>query len=247
MKSVIPTAFRIRKSLLIAAAIPGVLAAVSSINESGPSILPGATAVYAQSGATVSGIVTVSIGGQAYGPIADATISLYSTDRILQTKSDQQGHFGLANVPPGTYILEATSPVFKTTNMGTIQVNNKSVGPFSIAMSIANPGCSDLYSISYAAGVAGRTLRGLLRDTEQPLADAEVSLANAVGTRVVASQRSTGKGEFEFGNVEPGRYVLRVSRPGYHDQLTEPFWIVRESGTEIGIRLIKLGQIIVCE
>jgi hypothetical protein len=235
------------KSSLIAGAVLGVLAVVSGITDSG---LWSATAVLAQSGASLSGVIVITerMGLPPNMAIADATVSLYSTDRILQTKSNHKGQFGFANVPSGTYILEATHPGFKTKNLGTIQVNNKSVGPFSITMSIANPGCGHLYSISYAAGVAGRTLRGLLRDTEQPLADAEVSLANAVGTRVVVtSQRSTGKGEFEFANVEPGQYILRVSHPGYHDELTEPFWIVRESGTEIGIQVIKLGQMIVCQ
>lgn len=240
-------AFRMRKSLLIAAAILGVLAVVSGINESGSSILPGATAVYAQSGATVSGIITVMIGGQPYGPIADATVSLYSPERILQTKSDRKGQFAFANVPPGTYLLEATHPGFKTRNLGAIQVSAKSAGPFSITMNIANPGCGSWNSISYAGGVAGRTLRGAVLEERQPLADAEVSLANVVGARVVASRRSAGNGEFEFANVEPGQYVLRVTHPGYHDELTEPFWIVRESGTEVAIQVLKLGLMRVCE
>jgi Carboxypeptidase regulatory-like domain len=237
---------RIRRSPLFAAAVFGVLAALSGISESGPW---SPTAVFAQSGASVNGVILITdrSGIPPNSPIPDTTVSLYSMDRILQTKSDQKGLFAFANVPSGTYILEATRPGFTTKNLGTIQVNKRSVGPFSITMSIANPGCGNAYSVSYAAGIAGRTLRGLLRDTERPLADADVSLATAVGTRLVASQRSTGKGEFEFADVEPGQYVLRVSHSRYHDQLTEPFWIVRESGTEIGIRVIKLGQMIVCQ
>lgn len=241
--------FRRRKSPLIAGVIFGVMAAVSSVNETGPwaNDLPGATAALAQSAAHLSGVITDMTGGEPRGAIAEATVRLYSTDRILQTRSDQQGKFAFARVPPGTYILEATRQGFQPKNLGTIQIADKSAGPFSIGMRIANPGCDSPDSISYAEGVAGRTLRGVVLDSKQTVTDAEVSLASAVGTRVVTSQRSSGKGEFEFGNVEPGRYVLRVSHPGYHDELTEPFWIVRESGTEAVLQVIKLGQMRVCQ
>jgi len=241
--------FRMRKSLLIAGAVLGVVVAITSVYQSSPwtKDLPGATAAFAQSAGNLSGVITDMTGGEPRGAIADATISLYSTDRILQTKSDQKGQFAFASVPPGTYILEATRQGFQTKNLGTIQIADKSAGPFSIAMRIANPGCDSPDSISYAGGVAGRTLKGAVLDAKQPLADAEVSLATAVGTRVVASQRSAGKGEFEFANIEPGRYVMRVSHPEYHDGLTEPFWIVRESGTEVELQVLKLGLIRVCQ
>lgn len=237
---------RMRKSPLIAAAVLVVMAVVSGITESG---LWSATAVLAQPGASLSGVIVITerMGLPPNSAIADATVSLYSTDRILQTKSNQQGQFGFANVPSGTYILEATHPGFKTKNLGSIQVSDKSAGPFSITMDIANPGCGSPNSISYAGGVAGRTLKGAVLDEKQPLADAEVSLASAVGTRVVASQRSAAKGEFEFANVEPGQYVLRVSRSGYRDELTEPFWIVRESGTRAEVQMLEQGLIRVCE
>ena len=241
--------FRMRKSPLIAGAILGVLTVVSGISEFGPSILPGATAVFAQSEASVSGVIVITdrIGLPPNSAIPDATVSLYSTDRILHTKTDQKGQFGFASVPPGTYILEATHPGFKTKNLGTIQVAEKSAGRYSITMDIANPGCISPDSISYAGGVAGRTLKGAVLDSKQPLTDAEVSLASAVGSRVVASQRSCGKGEFEFANLEPGQYVLRVSHPEYHDELTEPFWIVRESGTTAEVQMLKQGLIRICQ
>jgi hypothetical protein len=241
--------FRMRKSSWIAAAILGVLAIVSGLNESGPwaKNLRGSTAAFAQSVANLSGVITDMTGGEPRGGIGDATVSLYSTDRILQTKSDQKGQFEFADVPQGTYILEATRQGFQTTNLGTVQIAGKSTGPFSIAMRIANPGCESLYSISYAGSVAGRTLKGVVLDSQQRVVDAEVSLANVVGARVVASQRSSAKGDFEFANVEPGRYVLRVSHPGYHDGLTEPFWIVRESGTAVVVQVVKLGQMRVCQ
>jgi hypothetical protein len=63
----------------------------------------------------------------------------------------------------------------------------------------------------------------------------------------VAPQRSAAKGEFEFANVEPGQYILRVSHPGYHDQLTQTFWVVRESGTMAEVQMLKQGLIRVCE
>jgi len=219
-----------------------LLSAIASL-----SLLAGGAAVQAQSRVTLTGVITDTIGGQRTGAISDATVSLYSMDRILQTKSDQTGQFRFANVPPGTYILEAAHQGFKTKKLETIQVTARSAVPIAITLEIASNDCGSPDSISYAGGVAGRTLTGVVLDSKQPLAEAEVSLASAVGTRVVASQRSGRKGEFEFTNLEPGQYVLRVSHPGYQDELTERFWIARASGTRIETTILKQGLIRVCQ
>lgn len=242
------TSFR-KPELLLSAVVAGsLLAAFSDLNESCPwtkGLLD--TTVRAQSETTLSGVITYTYGDQQTGPIPDATVRLYSADRVLQTKTDKHGQFGFANVAPATYQLEAAHPGFKTRKLEAIQVTNQNAKPLSITLAVANMDCVGETSIFYADGVAGKTLIGVALDSKQPLADVQVDLVSAFGTHELASRRSNSKGEFEFANLEPGQYLLRVSHPGYHDELTESFWIVRESGTRVVIGMLKQGMIRVCQ
>ena len=57
--------------------------------------------------------VTGSVSDQLSAPIAGAHISLYSLDRILQTKSDSSGRFKFDAVPTGKYEFEVLAQGFK--------------------------------------------------------------------------------------------------------------------------------------
>jgi hypothetical protein len=202
-----------------------------------------ATADQAQSVATLSGVVTDTFGARLSG----ATISLYSADRVLQTKSDVKGQFRFPHVPPGTYQLEATRRGFKTKKTAAIRVLDSNE-PLAISLDVAAAGyCAGEDSVAYADTTAGRELTGVVLDSKQPVAGAEVDLVSASGTRVLATKRSNGKGEFLFANLEPGLYSLRVSHPGYRDGRTEEFWIAREDTTRVEIEITKDGLLRVCQ
>ncbi len=232
------------KSLSSAVLICSFLAAIL-LNASSPLTkgLAGATATQAQSIATLSGVITDAFDAQ----LTDATISLYSVDRVLQTKSDVKGQFRFAQVPPGTYHLEAERQGFKTKRIAAIQAIDKNES-LSISLDVASTGnCTREDSISYADAVAGRKLMGIVLDAKQPVADAKVDLVSASGTRVLSSGRSNGKGEFLFADVDPGQYSLRVSHSRYQNERTERFWIARENTTKVEIEIIKEGLLRVCE
>lgn len=202
--------------------------------------LIGTAATQAQPEATLNGLITDPFGGQ----FPDATIRLYSVDRVLQVKSDEKGRFRFAGVPPGTYQLEATRPGFKTKKIAAISVTNKNA-PLSIILDVAaTDGCVWEDSISYVEAVDGRTLTGIVLN-ELPVAGARIDLASASGTWV-ASGQSNFRGGFRFANAKPGQYVLRVSHPGYQDETTESFWIARETTTKVVTRIIKRGLIRLC-
>jgi hypothetical protein len=242
------TKLRKRKLLFSAVVACSLLAAVFDLDESCPwtkGVL--GTTARAQSEATLSGVITYTFGEQQTGPIPDATLRLYSADRVLETKTDKHGHFGFANVAPATYQLEAAHPGFKTRKVEAIQVTNQNAKPLSITLAVANMDCIDETSISYADRVAGKGLIGVALDSKQPLADVQVDLVSVSGPGVLASRWSNSKGEFQFANLEPGQYLLRVSHPGYHNELTESFWIVRESGTRVVIGMLRHGLIRVCQ
>lgn len=240
------------KSLLNAVLICSFLAfaLMSEVLPSTKAIV-GVDATQAQSKATLSGVITDAIGTQ----IPDATISLYSADRVMRAKSDMKGKFQFSDVPSGAYQLETTRPGFKTMKIAAIQVTGKNE-PLSIRLDVAAAGpCANMNSVSYVGmagrklyvGMAGRKLIGIVLASKQPVADAEVDLVSAFGTGVLATQRSNSKGEFIFNNLTPGQYLLMVSHSGYRDERTENFWIARENITKVEVDIIKNGLIRACQ
>lgn len=201
-----------------------------------------AAATRAQPKASVSGVITDAFGA----PLADAIVSLYSLDRVLQTKSDGKGQFLFAHVPPCTYQMKTVHQGFKTKRVSGVQVADKNE-PLTVSLAVADSGdCSSFNSVSYNE-TAGRTLFGTVLDSRHPVVGAEVELIGAFNNRVLAAIRSNEKGEFRFTDLEPGQYHLRVSHAGYQVERTEEIWIARENGTEIEVEIIKQGLIRVCQ
>jgi len=74
-----------------------------------------------------------------------------------------------------------------------------------------------LTGLSFAQSSTG-SITGLVRDTTgEPLPGAHVSLLSGERT-AVAGARSDVDGRFLLGKVQPGRYVLAVSLPGFQDR-----------------------------
>jgi hypothetical protein len=204
-----------------------------------------ATYLSAQAKAEVTGVVTdlLSVG------ISDATISFYSTARVLQTKSDRHGEFRLTQVPIGRYEVEASHKGFKTKKFGIVEIAGLEMKSLAISLDVANPGCIEDYSISYDHSVEtdGGTLEGRVASDRQELNDVQVELVNASEGRVVAARKSDEKGDFRFKDLVAGQYVLRVSKAGYHDEAIRSFWVTRENRTRVSVDMLKEGKMQVCQ
>src|SRR4030095_14150199 len=195
-----------------------------------------------QSRAILDGVVKDVFGVQ----IRNATISLYSLDRVVRTRSNEKGYFQFAKVPPGIYQVEVVREGFKTRKMATLQVTDRNE-PLSISLDVASTGsCSAEESISYE-DQNGNKLSVSVFDSRERVPNAEVQLVNAAGTEVQIAKRSNGKGEIFFDDLEPGQYWLRVSHSGYQAERTESFWITRENTTKVDIRMIRVGLLRVCQ
>jgi Carboxypeptidase regulatory-like domain len=70
---------------------------------------------------------------------------------------------------------------------------------------------------------------GLVLDPDQPAPGANVNLISPATKEVIGSSRANDKGEFTFAKVDPEKYPLLVSRAGHQDELTENFWVARET------------------
>jgi Carboxypeptidase regulatory-like domain len=195
---------------------------------------------------TLKGIVT----DQFDEGLSDALVSLYSPDRVLHVTSDKIGRFDFTNVPSGTYELVVSREGFQARTFDRIRIPEMDTEAMSISLPIANPGsdCGRAPAPTYGKLAAHQpVLLGVLRDYARgPVAGFKVRLLKADSTQIVASQRSNEKGEFQFRDVQPGRYLVRASRKSWTAQ-SQIFWITRENITRIILDPLKRGSIILCQ
>jgi len=204
-----------------------------------------ATYLSAQARAEVTGVVTDSL---SVG-LSDATISFYSTARVLQTRSDRHGEFRLSGAPFGRYEVEASRKGFKTKKLGIVEIAGLEMKSLAICLDVAIPGCIEDYSISYDRGgeTDGGTLEGRVASDRQQLNDVQIELVNASEGRVVAARTSDERGDFRFKGLAAGQYALRVSKAGYHDEAIRRFWVTRENRTRVSVDMLQEGKMRVCQ
>jgi hypothetical protein len=202
--------------------------------------------VRSQNSATLRGLVT----DQFNVPVKNALVSLYSLDRVLQVRSDESGRFEFANAPSGTYDLEGSLSGFQTRVIAGIRIPEKGVQVLSITLLIANQpsDCGRGPQPAYEKLAFGPpALIGVVRRYDgNPLGGFKILLLKTGATRVLASQHSNDKGEFQFRDVEPGQYLVRASHKNWGAQ-SEIFWITRENITRIVLDPSKRGSVIICQ
>ena len=220
-------------------------------------ILFGANAISirGQTPIKINGSVTSDLSN----PIQEARLSLYSLDRVLQTRSDAWGHFQFDNVPPGIYQLEVTANGYKTFTRSDLNVadlersasGNKSSG-LNVMMRIAptDIDCGLFDTVVYDGGRGNQSaaLNGVVvpydPGSKQPFANVDVFLLRM--DLVMGEQRTNDRGEFHFHSIVPGRYTIVIRHPGYWELRTKTFWVARENATHITLRLLPLNQMVAC-
>jgi len=200
-----------------------------------------------QSFGTLRGVTT----DQFNAVISDTLVGLYSTDRVLQTKTDKNGRFEFTNEPSGTYELNAFQPGFQTRKIDSVQIPENDATEISIRLLIASQpsDCGRGSAPTYDKMAVGQpALIGVVRNNAGgPLAAFKIRLLKTGSIRVVASRPSNEKGEFQFRDVEPGQYFVRASHKGKWQAQSETFWITRENITRIVLDPVKRGTIILCQ
>lgn len=239
------TSSRLRlKSLLpfLFAIAPGAILAFIYANETAQ-VTNALTAVRSmQSLATLNGVVTDKSGAK----IDDVVVSLYSKDRVLQTRSNSQGQFRFARVPQGEYQFEVVRDGFIPRKPTVIRLIGRNE-PLAITLDVSETGhCINQHSTSYA-DTPGRKLTGVVLTSEQPLANAQVDLVGTSALTVVATTRSNNRGEFSFANLQPGEYSMRVSRSGFRDEQVASCWVAKETTTTVKIEMIGKDLLRVCQ
>lgn len=170
-----------------------------------------ATAAEAQGvagGATFHGTVRDA----ANRPIADAEVIVRDTDKQLVRRTDSQGEFTLADIPPGPYIVWFRASGFHSVvHNWAARYNGKSDTTVRL-LAIAPPLKPATVRAREDSLMRDRgSIVGVVADEDRvPLAEVEIELVGAdmAGT-------TTAKGGFIFGPLPMGAYVMRVRKLGY--------------------------------
>lgn len=145
-------------------------------------------------GAAVTGFVR----SEAHAPIAGAALTLVdsSGQQIARDRTGDDGGYRLDAPGRGVYVLIASAPAFRP-EATTVTVGDAPAG-------------ADLVM----TGATG--LGGVVRaeSTGAPLAEATVTLTDFRG-EVIGSALTGGGGEYSFGALPAGDYVIAVNAPGH--------------------------------
>jgi hypothetical protein len=190
-------------------------------------------------------------------PIGGALITLYSLDRILQTKADASGHFRFDSVPTGVYELEVASPPYKTKTIDNVRVTAATRSEelqfnFALAFGDLNADCGRRDKVSYglAKTEEGNSIIGTVLSEpnlgKSPVANARVSLLSDHGVKL-AEQVTSATGSFHFEPTVPGRYQIEMRHPSYNLLKSTVFWTARENRTSLMLEPVPAGWLIVCQ
>jgi len=217
--------------------------------------------------------VTGSVSDPNSAPIAGAQISLYSLDRILQTKSDSLGRFKFDAVPTGKYEFEVLAQGFKRFTRSDVFVTDlmrptipDKPTDLTAVMQIAPTGspmeiiavaeiaptgsCGPPDSVTYGPRKIrdADALAGIVIDRYPKMAvpGATLQLFDAAGA-LITQQQTNERGEFQFKQTAPGRYHILLKHPGYQNMEFREFWVARENQTYLTLQAVQVGKIVVCQ
>lgn len=205
----------------------------------------------AQTGSKLTGVLY-------YGAdlMPDFSVSLYSPDSIIGTRTDKDGKFEFDNLAPGTYDLQAKE-VGAEADVYGIRVGDKDVGPLTVTASYRwfyalSSDCGRRFWADYKPD---QTNGGHLNGTLTLVAENALPDAMAKEARIdLVSQTGPShhfslhpdNGKFDFQNVPPGRYRL-VAHAGGYWKTESTVWIAKTATTGVKIILRKHGHPAICE
>lgn len=214
--------------------------------------LLGSVCVWSQAEVTLHGIVADPNGA----PVAHATLTLYSVDRVQTETSNDKGAFEFTKLPPGVYELQAEGAGFKTRKLEPFKIADKPPLPVSIKLDpAASSACSqkdaspaDLplpnTTVTYGRRIAYAQVVGTVRSYQNdrpkfPLSDVYIQIFMISKQGKVQSMKSDARGQFHFIGLDPGKYEVLASHDGYRDLFPTMVWVTRENITQMVIDLVQ--------
>jgi hypothetical protein len=187
--------------------------------------------------------------------IPEATVTLYSDDRVRTTTADGDGTFVFTGLTVPLRYVEASSTGFLSSS---ISMTDGVAEPISITLHVGSCASCPIVesavdvragSVDYEERSGREQLTGsgpLLRNTSLNLMKAGLEATErTLPTRrspamkersfkyaFVAQVVSNEQGEFRFAGLEPGWYSLEAVHDGYDHEIAK-FWIARETLTRL--------------
>ena len=127
---------------------------------------------------------------------------------VRVTQTDEQGRYRLTNVPPGRYLIAAGLVGLATYYPGQIDALRASV----VTVAADAPATADFKLVTPLGGrVSGRVT------PPPPQGSDEIAVMSGVTLSEVAEVAVGADGQFAFGRVPPGRYLVSIfpTPPGY--------------------------------
>ena len=184
----------------------------------------------------ISGTLVNSVTGE---PISRATISLLAesdSHTLATTLTDSEGHFSIEGLDADKYQLTAAKRGYRTTFFDEHE-------EYSSAIVTGSKTGSEIYlnveRLTFRITPGGLIHGVVIADTGDPVQDATVRLYprshdHGVGVRITAplSEKTDDTGEYEFGNLAPGDYMLAVSATPWYAQARSYMNRPTENGEE---------------
>ncbi|MEI8256273.1 MAG: carboxypeptidase regulatory-like domain-containing protein, partial [Deltaproteobacteria bacterium] len=186
---------RVGAFLTLAIGIPFAQPSVTSTRASVSSSAapPVAAAAETTARAALEGRVLAEDGTPVAGAVVRATPA---NGAPVEVTTDEQGHYGLDGLPPGTYDL-------------SISAARRPEVHHSVTVVAGQHGTQDAaLDRPFPAG----QIRGLVRSFDGTPVVATIEIE-----RIHLRQQTDARGEFEC-DARPGEYVVQVSAPGFHEQ-----------------------------
>jgi len=127
---------------------------------------------------------------------------------VRVTQTDEQGRYSLANVPPGRYLISAGLVGLATYYPGQIDALRASI----VTVAADAPATVDFKLVTPLGGrVSGRVTPPPAQGSD------EIAVMSGITLSEVAEVALGANGQFAFGRVPPGRYLVSVfpTPPGY--------------------------------
>jgi len=192
-----------------------------------------ASASNSRPAARLTGVVVDQTGAVIPG----TSVTLLSTDRAREAKTDERGQFEFANLPPGLFDLKAEHLGFKVRAIENIRVEADLDQYLSVTLDVASVGsCNDVGEpkINYEMRTGTVNLIGDIADLwDGPLEGSTVTITNLKSRKTLVV--STAKnGQFQTADLEPGKYSLKASHDGYEELSKFTFWVTDNNLTRLG-------------
>jgi Carboxypeptidase regulatory-like domain len=183
-----------------------------------------------QSAAQITGVVWDPAGGF----VSDASVSLSSLERAREARTDSRGQFAFVDLPPDSYELQIKHAGFKAVSEVSIRVTDTLVPQISTTLQPESMDCGDpQLNASYPERSGKVNLVGTVKDFSAAFVkNATLTLVLLESGRAQAA-KTNEHGEFQFTDLMPGKYTLKVTHDDYSERSGIDFWIAHENLTRL--------------